>query len=143
LPIQLDNTIIERLGYADDVDLCGEHLPSIEETYLQFKNSVGRTGMEINNAKTKIMDASRTPNLVGDMDFGGSQLEAVSTFKYFGSTITSHNTIQEEIRLRIAAGIRCSWALDNTLRSRILSRPTKTQVYNTIIRPMVLYGGET
>ncbi|XP_068240928.1 uncharacterized protein [Palaemon carinicauda] len=32
LPTPLDNTIIDRLGYADVVDLCGEHLPSIEET---------------------------------------------------------------------------------------------------------------
>ncbi|XP_068233383.1 uncharacterized protein [Palaemon carinicauda] len=89
------------------------------------------------------MEFSRTPNLVGDMDFGGSKLEAVSTFKYLGSTITSHNMIQEEVRLRIAAGTRCSWALDNILRSRNLSRPTKTQIYTAIIRPVVLYRCET
>ena len=94
LPIQLDNTNIDRLGYADDVDLCGEHLPSIEETYVQFRNNAERTGMKVNNAKTKIMEVSRTPILVGDVDFGGSQLEAVSIFKYLGSTITSRNLIQ-------------------------------------------------
>ncbi|XP_068239998.1 uncharacterized protein [Palaemon carinicauda] len=77
LPIHLDNTIIDRLGYADDVDFCGEHLSSIEETYIQFKNNAERTGMKINMAKTKVREVSRTPNLVGDMDFGGSQLEAV------------------------------------------------------------------
>ncbi|XP_068217887.1 uncharacterized protein [Palaemon carinicauda] len=143
LPIQLDNTIVDRLRYADDVELCGEHLPSIEETYVQFKNSPERTGMKINNAKTKIMEVSRTPNLVVDMDFRGSQLEGVSTFKYLGFTITSQNMIQEEVRLRIVAGTRCSWALDNTLRSRILSRPTKTQIYTAIIRPVVLYACET
>ena len=77
------------------------------------------------------------------MDFGGSQLEAVSSFKYLGSTITSRNLIQEEVRLRIAAGTRCSWALDTAFRSRILSRATKTQIYTTIIRPVVLYGCET
>ena len=89
------------------------------------------------------MVVSRTPNLVGDVDFGGSQLEAVCTFKYLASTITSRNRIQEEVRLRIAAGTRCSWALDNSLRSRMLSRSTKTQIYTTIIRPVVLYGCET
>ena len=99
--------------------------------------------MKVNNAKTKIMEVSRTPNLVGDVDFGRSQLEAVSTFKCLGPTITSLNLIQEEVRLRIAAGTRCSWALDTTLRSRILSKATKTQIYTTIIRPVVLYGCET
>ncbi|XP_068240934.1 uncharacterized protein [Palaemon carinicauda] len=99
--------------------------------------------MKIDNVKTKIMEVSRNPNIVGDMDFGGSQPEAVSTFKYPGSTITSHNRIQEEVRLRVVAGTRCSWALDNTLRSRILSSLTIKQIYTAIIRPVVLYGWET
>ena len=142
LPNQLDSTNIDRLGYADNVDLCGEHLPSIEETYVQFRNNAERTGMTVNNAKTKIMEVSRTPNLVGDVDFGRSQLEAVTTFKYFGSTITSLNLIQEEVRLKIAAGTGCSWALDTTFRSRILSRVQKHK-YTTIIRPVILYGCET
>ena len=34
-------------------------------------------------------------------------------------------------------------ALDTTLRSRIVSRATKTQIYTAIIRPVVLYGCET
>ena len=93
------------------MDLCGEHLPGIEETYVQFRNNAERTGMKVNNAKTKIMEVSRTPNLVGDVDFGRSQLETVSTFKYLGSTITSRNLIQEEVRLRTVAGTRCSWPL--------------------------------
>ena len=52
LSIQLDNTIIDRLGYANDVDLCGEHLSSVKETYVHFKHNAERTGMKINNAKT-------------------------------------------------------------------------------------------
>ena len=71
------------------------------------KNNAELTGMKINNAKTKLMEVARTPNLVGDVDFGESQLEAVSTFKYLGSTITSSNLIQEEVGVRIAAGTRC------------------------------------
>ena len=86
------------------MDVCGEHLPTIEETYVQFRNNAEQTCMKVNNTKTKIMEVSRMPNMVGDVDFGGSQVEAVSTFKYLGSTITSCNLIQEEVRLRIAAG---------------------------------------
>ena len=70
-------------------------------------------------------------------------LEAVTSFKYLGSTVTSLNQIEEEIRIRIAAGARCAWALDTTLKSSMLSRATKTQIYTTIIRPVVLYGCET
>ncbi|XP_068225678.1 uncharacterized protein [Palaemon carinicauda] len=143
LPIPLKNTIIDRLRYDDDVDLCREYLPTIEETYVQFKNNTECTGMKLNNSKTNIMLVSKTPNLVRGVHFGGSQLEAINTFKYLGSTITSHNMIQEEVRLRIVAGTRGSWALDNTLRSRMLYRATKTQIYIVIISQLVLYGCET
>ena len=89
------------------------------------------------------MEAARAPTIIGNQQFGGSMLEAVLSFKYLGSTVTSLNQVEEEIRLRIAAGARCSWALDTTLKSRMLSRTTKTQIYTTIIRPIVLYGFET
>ena len=70
-------------------------------------------------------------------------MEAVGSFKYLGSTVTTNNLIDEEIRLRIGAGSRCSWALNTTLKSRMLSKATKVQIYTTIIRPTVTYGCET
>ena len=142
-PILIGNAILDRLAYADDVELCGEELPYIEDTYMEFKNVAERTGLEINIPKTKIMEVARVPSIIGDQQFGGSALEAVPTFKYLGSTVTSSNLIDEEIRLRMAAGSRCSWALDATFKSRVLSRATKTQIYTTIIRPIVIYGCET
>ena len=91
--ILLDNTIVDILGYADDVDFSGEDLLSIEETYVHFKGNAERTAMNVNDTKTKTMEVSRKPNLVRNVDFGGSQLEAVPTFKYLGFTITLRNLI--------------------------------------------------
>ena len=142
-PILIGNATLDRLAYADDVDLCGEELPYIEDTYMEFKIVAERTGLEVSIPKTKIMEVARVPSIIGDQQFGGSTLEAVAAFKYLGSTVTSSNLIDEEIRIRIAAGSRCSWALDATFKSRMLSKPTKTQTYTTIIRPIVIYGCET
>ena len=142
-PILIGNTTLDRLAYADDIDLCGEELPYIEDIYMEFKIVAGRTGLEVSIPKTKIMEVAGVPSIIGDQQFGGSTLEAETTFKYLGSTVTSSNLIDEEIRLRIAAGSRCSWALDATFKSRMLSRATKTQIYTTISRPIVIYGCET
>ena len=89
------------------------------------------------------MLTSRTAQLLGDMQFGGGTLEAVADFKYLGSTVSNDDDIKMEINLRIAAGSKCSWALNSILKSRLLTRATKQQVYVTIIRPIVLYGCET
>ena len=64
-------------------------------------------------------------------------------FKYLGSTVTSDNDIAEEVKIRIAAGSRCAWAMKSILKSRNISRKTKLQTYITIIRPVVTYGAET
>ena len=88
------------------------------------------------------MEVARRPNLVEDQQLGEARIETVQTFKYLGSTITSRNLVQEEINIRIGAGSRCAWALNDTLKSRMLSRATKTQIYTSIIRPVVLYGCE-
>ena len=67
----------------------------------------------------------------------------VDSFKYPGSTITSDNEVKEEVKIRIAAASKCSWALNEVIRSRIATRGTKLQAYTTIIRPIATYGCET
>ena len=50
--------------------------------------------------------------------------------------------MEEEVMARIAAGGRCRWALNELLKSHIISRKTKLQLYTTIIRPVVTYASE-
>ena len=77
------------------------------------------------------------------MLFGNFLIEAVDAFKYLGSTVTRDDCIEEEINLRIASAARCAWSLDGTLKSRLISKTTKTLIYKTIIRPILIYGCET
>ena len=45
-PINIGNAIFDRLAYADDVDLCGESLPNVEDAYnydIQGGRKKGRT----------------------------------------------------------------------------------------------------
>ena len=68
-PILIGQLRFDRLGYADDVDLCGEDLLSIEDTYSHFRRNAECTGLYINTSKTKVMKASRNPDLYGDIQF--------------------------------------------------------------------------
>ena len=67
----------------------------------------------------------------------------VNNFKYLGSTLTSDSDVSEEVKIRIGAASRASWAINTLLKSNVLSRSTKIQAYVTIIRPIVTYGCET
>ena len=69
--------------------------------------------------------------------------ERARQFKYLGTNISENNEITEEINNRIQAGNRCLFALQGLMKSRELSRKTKIHIYNTIIKPIVIYGCET
>ena len=141
--VQLGNLSEDRLAYADDVDFFGEEWEELEETVQTFRVAAKQIGLEINQSKTKILKVSRNESVLGDIRCGDMVLEAVESFKYLGSTVTSQNRVEEEVKIRIASGARSSWALSKTLKSPILSRKTKLQIYTVIIRPIVTYGMET
>jgi hypothetical protein len=69
--------------------------------------------------------------------------EGVAKFKYFGTTLTDQNCMQEEIKSRLNSGNACCHSVQGLLSSRQLSRNVKVKIYKTIILPVVLYGCET
>ena len=59
-----------------------------------------------------------------------------------GTLSTNDNSVEKEIQRRILAGNRTYFAAISLFRSRLLSRPTKIILYETLIRPVVSYGAE-
>ena len=72
-----------------------------------------------------------------------STFEWVEKLKYFGTTLTNRNYVQEEIKSRLKWGNACYHSVQNLLSSSLLSRHSKTKIYRTIILPVVLYGCKT
>ena len=64
-------------------------------------------------------------------------------FKHLGTTLTNHNSIQEEIKSRLKSGNACYYSVQNLLYSSFLSKNIKIKIYRTVILPVVLYGCET
>jgi hypothetical protein len=66
-------------------------------------------------------------------EIDNSSFERVEEFRYFGTTLTNQNSIQEEIKSRLNVGIACYHSVQNLLSSRLLSRNLKIKIYRTII----------
>jgi hypothetical protein len=103
-----------------------------------------KVGPEVNTEKTKYMLLSRQQNAGQnhDIKIGNRWFGNVEQFRYFGTTITNQNLIQEEIKRRLNSGNACYHSVQNPLSSRLLSTNIKIRIYKTIIVPVVLYGCE-
>jgi hypothetical protein len=133
------------LAYADDVNLLGDNIDIIKKNAEILIVASKEVGLEINVDKTKYMLLSRHQN-VGqsrDIKIANRSFENVSQFKYFGTTVTNQNLIQEEIKGRLNSGSACYHSVQSLLSSRLLSNKLKIRIYKTIILPVVLFGYET
>ncbi|XP_064085360.1 uncharacterized protein LOC135200682 [Macrobrachium nipponense] len=105
--VHLGEAMCDRLAYADDIDFCGENIQEIDRKISIFKEAANQVGLEINEAKTKILKVSRQERILGNITCENMELEAVENFKYLRSTITAENRVEEEVKLRIVAAARC------------------------------------
>jgi hypothetical protein len=78
-----------------------------------------------------------------DIKIANRSFENVPQLKYFETTVTNQNLIQEEIKKRLKSGNACYHSVQNLLPSRLLSKNLKIRLYKTVILPVVLYGCET
>jgi len=71
------------------------------------------------------------------------QIEQIRLFSYLGTIVNGNNTLEEEIRERIAKGNKAFYANKTLFKSNLVSRKSKLKSYWSVIRPIVLYGWET
>jgi hypothetical protein len=99
----------QLLAYADDVNLLGDNIDSVEKNTKTLIDASKVVGVEINVEDTKYVLLSRyqiaDQNL--DIKIGNRSFENVSHFKYLGTTVTDQNLIQDEIKRRLSSGNAC------------------------------------
>jgi hypothetical protein len=90
----------QLLAYADDVNLLGDNIDTIEKKTQKLIDANKEVCLEINVEETKYMLLSRPQNAGQnrDIEIANRSFENVSQMKYLGTTVTSQNLIQEEIK---------------------------------------------
>ena len=142
-PSFTNGALCYRLAYADDAALMGETYRGRDRQLGHFNVTGGRVGLEVSEDKTKVMKMAREERMEDYIELGGFLLEEVDHVKYLGSIVCADNTMEEEILARIAGAFKCSWSINILLKSKLMSRKTKVQLYTTIVRPVLTYACET
>ncbi|KAF0754701.1 putative transposon-derived protein F52C9.6, partial [Aphis craccivora] len=66
---------------------------------------------------------------------GKYEIRKGGNFKYLGVNINNSNNMHKEIKERISNGNRCCFSINKLLRSKLLSRKSKTTLYTSYLRP--------
>jgi len=145
--LEIRGNITTRLkqicAYADDIVIIGRTKQTLIDTFCKLKHEAVKVGLIVNNNKTKYLHCTRKTNRITCVDTGEEQFEQVNSFKYLGTVMNTDNSIEDEIKERIAAGNRAFHVHKKLFTSRLISRNVKLQLYNTLIRPTVTYASET
>jgi hypothetical protein len=139
------NVTHQLLAYADDVNIVGGYINTINKNTDALLDASKEVGLEVNLEKTKYMLMSHSQKMgqKHSIKIRNRSFEDVAKFKYLGTTLTDQNCLHEEIKSRLNSGNACYHLVQSLLSFRLLSTYVKVKIYKTIILPVVLYGCET
>ena len=103
---------------------------------MKVKEKSEKVDLKLNIQKTKIM-ASGPPT---SWEIDG---ETVSDFIFLGSKITADGDCSLEIKRRLLLGRKVMINLDNIMKSRDITLPTKVRLVKAMVFPVVMYGCES
>ena len=103
---------------------------------MKVKEESEKIGLKLNIQKSKIMASSP----ITSWEIDG---ETVSDFIYGGSKITADGDCSHEIKRCLLLGRKVMTNLDNILKSRDITLPTKVHLVKAMVFPVVRYGCES
>ena len=98
-----------------------------------------KIGLKLNIQKTKIMASSP----ITSWQIDGKTVETVADFIFGGSKITADGDCSHEIKRCLFLGRKVMTNLDNILKSKDITLPTKVHLVKVMIFPVVMCGCES
>ena len=78
--------------------------------------------------------------LITSWQIDGKKLGTVADFIFLGSKITADSDCSHEIKRHLLLGRKAMTKLDNMLKSRDVTLPTKVCLVKAMLFPVVMYG---
>ena len=128
-----------NLRYADDTTIMSESEEELKSLLMKVKEESEKVGLKLNILKTKIMASG----LITSWEIDGETVETVADFIFLGSEATAYGDCSHEIKRLLHLGRKVMTNLDNILKSRDITLPTKVHLLKAMGFPVVMYGCES
>ena len=132
---------LDDLDFADDLALLSSTRRQMQaKTDLIAANS-GKIGLRINREKTKVLRINNQDQ--EPITVYGEPLEEVLDFVYLGSVVDVTGGTDADIKARKGKARAAFKKMKNVWCSAGLSTRTKIRIFNSTVKPVLLYGCET
>ena len=111
----------------------------LKSLLMKLKEESEKVGLKLNIQKTKIVASSP----VTSWQIDGETVETVADFIFLGSKITADGDCSHKIKRHLLLGRKVMTNLDNILKSRDITLPTKVHLVKAMDFPVVMYGCES
>ena len=106
---------------------------------MKVKEKSEKAGLKLNIQNTKTMASGPITSWQTD----GEIMETVRDFTFLGSKITADGDCSHEIKRRQLLGRKAMTNLENILKIRDITLPTKICIVKAMVLPVVMYGCES
>ena len=111
----------------------------LKSLLMKVKEEREKVGLKLTIQKTKITASG--PIISWEID--GETAETVADFLFLGSKMTADGDCSHEIKRRLLLGRKVMINLDNVLKNRDITWPTKVRLVKAMVFPVVMYGWES
>ena len=132
--IKIARRNINNLRYADNTILMAESKEELKSLWIKVKEESEKAGLKLNIKKTKIMASSP----ISSRQIEGEKAEAVTDFIFLGSKLTVDGDCSHEIERHLLLGRKDMTKIDNILKSRDITLPTKVPMVKAMVFPVVM-----
>ena len=130
---------INNLRYADATSFMAESEEELKSLFDECERGEWKSWFKTQHSKVKIMASGHITFWQIDMETMGT----VTDFIFWGSKIKSDGDCRREIKRCLLLGRKAMTNLDNILKSRDLTLPTKVTIIKAMVFPVVMYGCES
>ena len=116
-----------------------ENEEELKSLLMNVKHESEKVGLKLSIQKTKIMASGP----ITSWQIYGETMETVRDFIFLGSKITADGDCSHETKRCLLLGRKAMTNLDNILKSRDTTFPTKVHLVKSVVSPVAMYGCES
>jgi hypothetical protein len=142
--VKLGSTILEILGYADDLTLVNTTPHGLQDRLTKIAEVSKQAGLVVALSKTKTLTQQNDPHMndADEFTLGGTKLEKVAEFSLLGSMQSDDGLSSTAVQERIKKATKVFYGLKKVWRME-LSNEVKGNVFRAMVKSVLLYGAAT